>query len=77
MSVNSMSEHNPFTKPKPIDVANYEIKVLKKTILDLRSEIQFISSQVSKLTEDLLTRQRASEEKDKECVVVEESGWWW
>lgn len=64
-------------RPKPIDIANYEIKMLKKTILDLRSEIKFISSQVSKLTEDLLKRIKAEEAKDKECVVVEESGWWW
>ncbi len=63
---------------KPIHIANEEIKVLKKTILDLRSEIKFISSQVSTLTEDLVKRRQIEEAKDKECVVVEKSaGWFW
>ena len=63
---------------KPIDIANEEIKVLKKTILDLRKEIKFISSQVSTLTEDLVKRRQIEEAKDKECVVVEKSaGWFW
>ena len=68
---------NPF-KVKPIDIANNEIKTLKKTILDLRREIEFISKQVSALTEDLLKRKKIEEAKDNECVVVEKSsGWWW
>ena len=63
---------------KPIHIANEEIKVLKKTILDLRSEIKFISSQVSTLTEDLVKRRQIEEAKDKECVVVEKSAvWFW
>jgi AmiR/NasT family two-component response regulator len=44
----------------------------------LRKEIEFISKQVSTLTEDLLKRKKIEEAKDKECVVVENnSGWWW
>lgn len=71
-----MSDRNPFKKP--IDIANEEIKMLKKTILDLRKEIQFISGQVSTLTEDLVKRRKIEEAKDKECVVVEKSaGWFW
>lgn len=66
---------------KPIHIANEEIKVLKKTILDLRSEIKFISSQVSTLTEDLVKRRQIEEAKDiadESCVVVEKSaGWFW
>jgi hypothetical protein len=76
MKLNNMSD-KPF-KVKPIDIANQEIKMLKKTILDLRKEIEFISKQVSTLTEDLLKRKKIEEAKDKECVVVENnSGWWW
>ena len=76
MKLNNMSD-NPF-KVKPIDIANNEIKMLKKTILDLRREIEFISKQVSALTEDLLKRKKIEEAKDNECVVVEKSsGWWW
>jgi len=37
----------PFVMKKPIDVANDEIKALKKTILGLKSEMVLLKSQLN------------------------------
>jgi len=68
-------EAKPFTMKKPIDVANDEIKALKKTILGLRSELVLLKSQLKPVREDYLKRMAEEEEKEKE-MVVESKGWW-
>ncbi len=70
-----MKDKNPFegrTYPlpkKPIEVAMDEIKILKRTILDLRNEI-------GPLKEDLELRKQLEIKKDEEYNVVDKS-WWW
>lgn len=61
--------------PKPIDVANAEIRNLKKQLAILRSELTLIKSQLKPVREDYLKRRADEEEKDNECVV-ESKGWW-
>ncbi len=70
-----MGNDNPFVK-RPIDVANDEIRNLKKQLAILRSELTLLKSQIKPLKEDLNKRQAEEEAKDKECVVVENK-WWW
>jgi len=67
---------NPFTTKKPIDIANDEIKALKKTILEMRSEILTLKNHLKPVREDYLKRKADEEAKDKEIVVVNNS-WWW
>lgn len=69
-------EANPFKMKKPIDIANEEIKVLKKIIIELRSEITLLKNQMKPLREDLLKRRAEEEQKDSECVI-ENNSWWW
>ena len=73
-----MKDKNPFegggsrTYPlpkKPIEVAMDEIKILKKTIMDLRKQIE-------PLKEDLELRKQLEIKKDEEYNVIEKS-WWW
>ena len=66
---------NPFTPKKPIDIANDEIKALKKTILEMRSEILTLKNHLKPVREDYLKRKADEEAKDKEIVVV--NNWWW
>ena len=61
--------------PKPIDVANAEIRNLKKQLAILRSELTLIKSQLKPVREDYLKRRADEEAKDNECVV-ESKGWW-
>ena len=67
---------NPFTPKKPIDIANDEIKALKKTILEMRSEMVLLKSQLKPVREDYLKRKADEEAKDKEIVVVSK-GWFY
>ena len=65
---------NPFTMKKPIDIANDEIKALKKTILGLKSEMVLLKSQLKPVREEYLKRIADEEALEKEMVVVSK-GW--
>lgn len=69
-----MPDRNPFV-PRPIDIANDEIRALKRTIVELRSEITTLKNHLKPVREDYLKRKADEEEKDKEMVVVKNS-WW-
>jgi chromosome segregation ATPase len=74
-----MKDENPFVK-RPIDVANDEIRNLKRQIAILKSELTLMKSNVKPLIEDLHKRRRDEEEKDKELVMVADTGatgWFW
>ena len=68
-------EANPFTMKKPIDIANDEIKALKKTITEMRSEIIQLKNHLKPVREEYLKRMADEEAKEKE-MVVESKGWW-
>lgn len=68
-----MKDENPFVK-RPIDVANDEIRNLKRQIAILKSELTLMKSNVKPLIEDLHKRRRDEEEKDKELVMVADTG---
>ena len=64
--------------PRPIDVANAEIRILKQELMKLRSKMVLLESQLKPVREDYLKKKADEEAKDKECVVVQNnSGWWW
>lgn len=65
---------NPFTPKKPIDIANDEIKALKKTIMEMRSEMVLLKNQLKPVREEYLKRMADEEEREKEMVVVSK-GW--
>ena len=69
-----MPDRNPFM-PRPIDIANDEIRALKRTILELRSEIITLKTHLKPVRDEYLKRKAEEEEKDKEIVVVKNS-WW-
>ena len=74
-----MKDENPFVK-RPIDVANDEIRNLKRQIAILKSELTLMKSNVKPLIEDLHKRRKDEEEKDKELVMVADTGtkgWFW
>ena len=54
---------------KPIDIAMDEIKVLKRTIMDLRREIE-------PLKEDLNLRQQKLAEEEAEYEKIVKNSWW-
>ena len=74
MNVNSMNR-NPFKghsyplPKKPIDVAFDEIKVLKRTIMDLRRELE-------PLKEDLNNRNKQLAEEEAEYEEINQNSWW-
>ena len=65
----------PFVMKKPIDIANDEIKALKKTILGLRSEMVLLKSQLKPVRDDYLKRMAEEAARERE-MVVESKGWW-
>jgi hypothetical protein len=69
-----MPDRNPFV-PRPIDIANDEIRALKRNILELRSEIITLKTHLKPVREEYLKRKADEEETDKEIVVVKNS-WW-
>ena len=69
-----MPDRNPFV-PRPIDIANDEIRALKRNILELRSEIITLKTHLKPVREDYLKRKADEEETDNEIVVVKNS-WW-
>ena len=73
-----MKDENPFVK-RPIDVANDEIRNLKRQVAILKSELTLIKSSMKPLIEDLHKRRSEEEKKDNECVIVqsETNGWFW
>jgi len=74
-----MEERNPFIK-RPIDVANDEIRLLKKEIMKLRSEITTIKTHINPMRDEYLKKKTEEEEKDKEIVMVADTGtkgWFW
>ena len=66
----------PFVMKKPIDVANDEIKALKKTILGMKSEMVLLRSQLKPVRDEYLKRMADEAEKEKEIVVVSK-GWFY
>ena len=66
----------PFVMKKPIDIANDEIKALKKTLLEMRSEMITLKNHLKPVREDYLKRKADEEAKDKEIVVVSK-GWFY
>ena len=54
---------------KPIDIAMDEIKVLKRTIMDLRREIE-------PLKEDLNNRNKQLAEEEAEYEEINQNSWW-
>jgi hypothetical protein len=66
----------PFVMKKPIDIANDEIKALKKTIMEMRSEMVLLKSQLKPVREEYLKRMADEAEKEKEMVVVSK-GWFY
>jgi hypothetical protein len=69
-------EANPFKMKKPIDVANDEIKALKKTIVQMRSEIILLKNHLKPVREEYLKRLAEEEEREKD-MVIENKSWWW
>tara|TARA_R100001463_G_scaffold17150_1_gene44166 strand:+ start:864 stop:1124 length:261 start_codon:yes stop_codon:yes gene_type:complete len=69
-------EANPFTMKKPIDIANEEIKVLKKSIMELRSEMTLLKNMLIPVRKEYLKRMADEEEREKD-MVIENKSWWW
>ena len=69
------TEVNPFTMKRPIDVANDEIKALKKTIVQMRSEMILLKNQLKPVREEYLKRLADEVEKEKD-MVIENNSWW-
>lgn len=69
-------EANPFKMKRPIDVANDEIKALKKTIVQMRSEIILLKNHLKPVREEYLKRLAEEEEREKD-MVIENKSWWW
>ncbi len=67
-NANPFHGHSYPLPKKPIQVAMDEIKVLKKTIVDLRKELE-------PLKQDLKERKEKEIKKDEEYNVIEKS-WW-
>ena len=67
-NANHFHGHSYPLPKKPIQVAMDEIKVLKKTIVDLRKELE-------PLKQDLKERKEKEIKKDEEYNVIEKS-WW-
>jgi predicted nucleic acid-binding Zn-ribbon protein len=70
-----MKDKNPFEgikyplPKKPIEIAMDEIKVLKKTIVDLRKELE-------PLKQDLKQRQEKIELEEAEYEKIVKNSWW-
>ena len=64
------------TLKKPIDIALDEIVNLKKVILMLRKDIEFLKLSVSPLLERELEIKKREELLDKD-MVIENTSWWW
>jgi predicted RNase H-like nuclease (RuvC/YqgF family) len=62
-------EANPFKMKRPIDIANDEIKALKKTIMEMRSEMVQLKNHLKPVREDYLKRLAEEEENEKEYVI--------
>tara|TARA_R110002096_G_scaffold392229_1_gene587162 strand:- start:231 stop:446 length:216 start_codon:yes stop_codon:yes gene_type:complete len=67
-NANPFHGHSYPLPKKPIEIAMDEIKVLKKTIVDLRKELE-------PLKQDLKERKEKEIKKDEEYNVIEKS-WW-
>ena len=63
--------------PRPIDVANAEIRILKQELMKMRSKMVLLESQLKPVREDYLKKKADEEQKDKEIVVVENKSWFW
>ena len=62
--------------PRPIDIANEEIRALKRTIMEMRSEMVLLKNQLKPVRDEYLKRMADEEEKEKEIVVVSK-GWFY
>ena len=70
-----MPDRNPLM-PRPIDIANEEIRALKRTIMEMRSEMVLLKNQLKPVRDEYLKRMADEEEKEKEMVVVSK-GWFY
>jgi len=70
-----MPDRNPLM-PRPIDIANEEIRALKRTIMEMRSEMVLLKNQLKPVRDEYLKRMADEEEKEKEIVVVSK-GWFY
>jgi len=70
-----MPDRNPLM-PRPIDIANQEIRALKRTIMEMRSEMVLLKNQLKPVRDEYLKRMADEEEKEKEIVVVSK-GWFY
>ena len=57
----------PYKPKKPIDIANDEIRLLKKELLELRKAIEPLIAE----------RNKRLIEEERETPVVIEKSWWW
>tara|TARA_R110000803_G_scaffold31334_2_gene69970 strand:+ start:509 stop:739 length:231 start_codon:yes stop_codon:yes gene_type:complete len=75
-----MAQHKLYSRDivpkKPIEIANDEIVNLKKVILMLRKDIEFLKLSVSPLLERELEIKKREELLDKD-MVIENNSWWW
>lgn len=62
--------------PKPIDVAMYEIKVLKSVIVELRKEILSLNKKLEPLSLDLRDRKEKELEEEKSYEKLKSTSWW-
>ena len=74
-----MAQHKLYSRDivpkKPIEIANDEIVNLKKVILMLRKDIEFLKLSVSPLLERELEVKK-KELLDKEEIVIVNNSWW-
>ena len=62
--------------PKPIDVAMYEIKVLKSVIVELRTEMRTLKKQMLPINNDLMERKKKELEEEQSYEEVKSTSWW-
>jgi len=62
--------------PKPIDVAMYEIKVLKSVIVELRAEMRTLKKQMLPINNDLMERKKKELEEEQSYEKLKPTSWW-
>lgn len=62
--------------PKPIDVAMYEIKVLKSVIVELRKEISSLKKDIAPVKQDLAERQKKELDEEQSYEKLKSTSWW-
>lgn len=62
--------------PKPIDVAMYEIKVLKSVIVELRKEMSSLRKEIAPVKQDLAERQKKELDEEESYEKLKSTSWW-